>query len=131
MTMNLTLTKCFTGPWKGGGRENDQEPYLNAVFQRLAFRCASLKRQVAALNRRVVFSGINPLAWVLRSYGFVSRPTTADPSRPPALFCGAKHARFHDPSVVYHVLLRCFQGRFLLRPDRRGVLCSPLSPMKQ
>ncbi len=43
--------------------------------------------------------------------------------QPPAtLFRGVKHARFHDPSVVYHVLLRCFQGRFLLRPDRRGVL---------
>lgn len=38
------------------------------------------------------------------------------------LFRGFKHARFYDPSVVYHVLLRCFQGRFLLRPDRRGVL---------
>ena len=50
------------------------------------------------------------------------RPIAVDPSRPPALFCGAKHSRFHDPSVVYQVLLRCFQGRFLLRPDRRGVL---------
>ncbi len=37
-------------------------------------------------------------------------------------FAGVKHARFHDPNVVYHVLLRTFQGRFLLRPDRRGVL---------
>jgi REP element-mobilizing transposase RayT len=53
---------------------------------------------------------------------FVPRPIVVDPPRPPALFCGAKHARFHDPSVGYHVLLRCFQGRFLLRPDRRGVL---------
>lgn len=48
-----------------------------------------------------------------------SLPVAREPSSP---FRGARHARFHDPSVVYHVLLRCFQGRFLLRPDRRGVL---------
>jgi hypothetical protein len=37
-------------------------------------------------------------------------------------FGGFKHARFHQPEVVYHCLLRIVQGRFLLRPDERGRL---------
>lgn len=36
-------------------------------------------------------------------------------SRPSAVQ-GYHHARFHDPSVVYHVLWRTFQGRMLLTP---------------
>jgi hypothetical protein len=42
----------------GRGRgENDQEPYLNAVFQRLRFRCALLKRHVATADRECRLSG--------------------------------------------------------------------------
>lgn len=48
-----------------------------------------------------------------------SIPTASDSG---SVFRGSKHARFHDPETVYHVLLRTFQGRFLLRPDRRDVL---------
>ena len=37
-------------------------------------------------------------------------------------FGGVKHARFHDPDVVYHGVIRTVQGRFLLRPDDKGHL---------
>lgn len=37
-------------------------------------------------------------------------------------FGGIRHARFHEPDVVYHVLVRTFQGRFLLAPDKAGRL---------
>lgn len=35
---------------------------------------------------------------------------------------GIRHARFHDPDVVYHVMLRVVQGFFLLRPDKHDHL---------
>lgn len=37
-------------------------------------------------------------------------------------FGGIKHARLHDSGVVYHHMIRTVQGRFLLRPDKDGVL---------
>jgi REP element-mobilizing transposase RayT len=38
------------------------------------------------------------------------------------LWLGRKHARFIDPSVPYHVISKCFQGRWLLKPDRKRKL---------
>ncbi len=35
-----------------------------------------------------------------------------------------KHARFHDPDIVYHGLIRTVQGRFLLRPDDKNQLAT-------
>ena len=61
MTRNVTLTKCFNE-----GRKNDQEPYLNEMFQQLRFRCARLKRRVATADRGVEFPGAKPLASVLQ-----------------------------------------------------------------
>ncbi len=46
-------------------------------------------------------------------------PTTRDLERE---FGGVRHARFHDSNAIYHVLSRTFQGRFLLTPDKHGVL---------
>lgn len=37
-------------------------------------------------------------------------------------FGSIKHARYHERAVVYHVMIRTVQGRFLLRPDKDGVL---------
>lgn len=42
----------------------------------------------------------------------------------PRSFGGGKHARFHDPDVVYHCVIRTVQGRFLLRPDDKGHLAT-------
>lgn len=58
----------------------------------------------------------------LLPYLRVSSAPLPDACELAALLRGVKHARFHDPSVAYHVLLRCFQGRLLLRPDRRRIL---------
>lgn len=42
-------------------------------------------------------------------------------------FGGTKHARFHDPNCVYHVLLRTVRGHFLLRPDDGSQLNNVIS----
>ena len=47
-----------------------------------------------------------------------------DPGELLRYFGGVKHARYHDPDTVYHGLIRTVQGRFLLRPDDKGRLCS-------
>jgi REP element-mobilizing transposase RayT len=39
-------------------------------------------------------------------------------------FQSINHARFHDADTPYHVVFRVLQGRFLLRPDRKGRLNS-------
>ncbi len=31
---------------------------------------------------------------------------------------GYHHARVHEPDVVYHVVSRAYQGRWLLTPDK-------------
>lgn len=53
------------------------------------------------------------------------RPTRVEPptrAEFEKLLDGFKHARFHDPDVVFHVVLRTFQGRYLLAPDKDGQL---------
>jgi hypothetical protein len=35
----------------------------------------------------------------------------------PVRFCGYHHARVHEPDIVYHVVSRTFQGRWLLTPS--------------
>lgn len=55
------------------------------------------------------------------------RGLTPDPDDLRQRFGGVKHARYHDPDVVYHGLIRTVQGRFLLRPDDKGKLASLIS----
>lgn len=51
-----------------------------------------------------------------------TRGEAPDPDGLRRSFGGVKHARYHDPKVVYHGLVRTVQGRFLLRPDDKGAL---------